>query len=257
LRDIHDGREVTETMAKEIKILGIGAHVADVFGRAGGTIARYLQTGHKASIVALAYGERGEAQDLWRKPGITMSDVKRIKAEEAKAAAKTLGVDIRLLDFEDNPIIMDRERLYVLVDIIREVKPDILLTHWKDDWVNWDHATTGEWAVKAAWSASRLGLQTKHAAHQVKEIYMFMPSGLSDDIVQFRPDILIDISDTIERKKEVIKCFESQASEIMPYYTDYSPRYRGRQAGVQYAEAFVRFTRGYGSGSLKYLPLAD
>ena len=49
----------------EITILGIGAHAADVFGRAGGTIARYVQMGHKASVVALAYGERGEAQDAW------------------------------------------------------------------------------------------------------------------------------------------------------------------------------------------------
>ena len=58
------------------------------------------------------------------------------------------------------------------------------------------------------------------------------------------------------QKREVIKCFKSQ-TEIMAYYTDYSPQYRGLQAGVKHAEAFVRFTRGYGSGSLKLLPLAD
>jgi len=240
----------------EIRILGIGAHAADVFGRAGGTIARYVQMGHKATVVALAYGERGEAQDAWAKEGMTLEEVKRLKDAEARKAAKILGVDIRLLDFDDNPIIMDRGRLYTLIDIIREVKPQIVLTHWIDDWGNWDHATTSEWAVKAAWSASRLGVQTKHPAHKVKEIYMFMPSGLSDDIVQFRPDILIDITDTMEKKREVIQCFPSQ-SEIVAYYTDYSPRYRGLQAGVQYAEAFVRFTRGYGSGSLKLLPLAE
>jgi len=242
---------------KEIRILGIGAHAADVFGRAGGTIARYVQMGHKATVVALAYGERGEAQGLWVKEGMTVEKAKQIKAEEAKNAAKALGVDIRLLDFDDNPIIMDRERLYLLVDIIREVKPQILLTHWVDDWGNWDHATTSEWAVKAAWSASRLGVQTKHPAHTVKEIYMFMPSGLSDDIVQFRPDILIDITDTMEKKKEVINCLRSQIKEVLDYYTGYSPLYRGKQAGVQYAEAFVRFTRGYQSGSLKLLPLAE
>lgn len=242
---------------KEIRILGIGAHVADVFGRAGGTIARYVQMGHKATVVALSYGERGESQSLWAKGDMTLEKVKQIKAVEAKNAAKALGVDIRLLDYDDNPIIMDRERLYTLIDIIREVKPQIVLTHWIDDWVNWDHATTSEWAVKAAWSASRLGVQTIHPAHKVKEIYMFMPSGVSDDIVKFRPDILIDITDTIEKKKEVINCFPSQVKEVLDYYTGYSPLYRGRQAGVQYAEAFVRFTRGYGSGSLKLLPLAE
>lgn len=241
---------------QQIRILGIGAHAADVFGRAGGTIARYIQMGHRATVVALAYGERGEAQDVWKQEGMTLAEVKRLKAAEAREAAKLLGVDIRLLDFDDNPILMDRERLYTLIDIIREVKPEIVLTHWRNDWGNWDHATTSEWAVKAAWSASRLGVQTAHPAHKVKEIYMFMPSGLSDDVVDFRPDILIDITDTMEIKKKVIACFPSQ-TEIVDYYTGYSPRYRGHQAGVQYAEAFVRFTRGYGSGSLKLLPLAE
>ena len=171
---------------KEIRILGVGAHAADVFGRAGGTLARYVQMGHKATVVALSFGERGEAGDVWNKPGMTLEKVKQIKTEEAKKAAEILGADLRLLDFDDNPIEMNRERLYILIDIIREVKPHIVLTHWTDDWGNWDHATASEWTVKAAWSASRAGVQTTHAAHKVKELYMFMPSGLSDDIVQFR-----------------------------------------------------------------------
>lgn len=242
---------------RQISILGIGAHAADVFGRAGGTLARYAQMGHKVTVVALSFGERGEAGDVWTKPGMTMDKVKQIKTDEAQKAARTLGADLRLLDFDDNPIEMNRERLYVLVEIIREVRPHIVLTHWTDDWGNWDHATTSEWTVKATWSASRIGVQTEHGPHKVREIYMFMPSGLTDDVVQFRPDIYIDITDTMETKKKVIECFQSQRTEAYSYYTDYAPRHRGRQAGVQYAEVFYRFSRGYGSGSLKLLPLAE
>lgn len=237
----------------KISILGIGAHAADVFGRAGGTMARYAQMGAKAAVVCASYGERGEAEDLWKQEGMTVKKVKQIKQKEAIKAADILGVELYLLDYEDNPLVFNKERFYKLIDIIREMKPDILLTHWKDDYVNWDHATTSEWTLRAAWSSSRLGVLTSHPPHKVKEIYMFMPSGLSDDISGFRPDILVDISDTLEIKKKAISCFTSQ-SKVMDYYTGYAPNYRGRQGGVEYAEPFVRFSRGYKSGSVKLLP---
>ena len=63
-------------MENQIKILGIGAHGCDVFGRAGGTIARYTKNGHKATIVALTYGERGEAETAWGQENMTIEKVK-------------------------------------------------------------------------------------------------------------------------------------------------------------------------------------
>jgi 4-oxalomesaconate hydratase len=242
---------------KKIKLLGVGAHAADVFGRAGGTLARYIKDGHEASIVCLSFGERGEAGDVWKQEGMTMEKVKKIKTEEATNAAKILGVkNLRLMDWDDNPLLIDTKRFYELVDIIRQEKPDIVLTHWLHDWVNWDHATTGEWVARAVWSASRLGVQTDNPPHKVKEVYMFIPSGLSEEVCGFSPDILIDITDVMDLKKKFINAFQSQ-TEAIPYYTEDYPRYRGEQAGVKYAEAFVRFTKGYKSGSLKYLPCCD
>lgn len=241
---------------KRIRILAIGAHAADAFGRCGGTMARYIREGHEATIVCLSFGERGEAGDVWNKSGMTMEKVKEIKRKETTKAAKILGAKLRLMDYDDNPLVFDKNRFYELIDIIREEEPDIVLTHWIHDWVNWDHATTAEWTARAVWSASRLGVQTNHPPHKVKEIYMFMPSGLSEDVCGFSPDVLIDITDVMETKNEFINAFQSQ-TEAIPYYTEDAPRYRGKQAGVKYAEAFVRFTKGYQSGSLKYLPLSE
>ena len=156
-------------MDKQIKILGIGAHGCDVFGRAGGTIARYIKNGHKATIVALTYGERGEAEVAWGQENMTVEKVKELKKKEITEAAKILGVDIRMMDYDDNPLEFNRERFLELVDIIREEKPDIVLTHWINDWLNWDHATTAEWTVRAVWSAARKGILTKSPVHKVKE----------------------------------------------------------------------------------------
>ena len=243
-------------MDNQIKILGVGAHGCDVFGRAGGTIARYIKNGHKATIVCLTYGERGEAEEAWRQDNMTIEKVKELKKKEITEAAKILGADIRLMDYDDNPLQFNRERFLELVDIVREVKPDIVLTHWVDDWVNWDHATAAEWTARAVWSASRRGVVTKNPPHKVKEIYMFMPSGTSEEVCGFNPDILIDISDMTELKKKFIGVFATQAGSHT-YFIETAARYRGDQAGVKYAEAFVRFSKGYKSGSLKFLPLGE
>lgn len=243
-------------MDKQIKILGIGAHGCDVFGRAGGTIARYIRDGHKATILALSFGERGEAEIAWQEDGMTVEKVKELKRKEVTEAAKILGAEVRMLAYDDNPLMMNGERFLTLVDIIREEKPNIVLTHWLNDWVNWDHATTAEWTIRAVWSASRKGIITKHPVHKVNEVYMFMPSGLSENVCEFVPNVLIDISDMQELKKKFISVFATQA-DSHSYFLETTAGYRGKQAKVKYAEAFVRFSKGYESGSLKYLPLGE
>ena len=69
------------------KLLVIGAHSADFVWRAGGTIALTTSQGGSATVIALSYGERGESGELWKDPGQTIENVKRIRHEQASAAA--------------------------------------------------------------------------------------------------------------------------------------------------------------------------
>src|SRR5512146_1645347 len=88
------------------KILVVGAHSADFVWRAAGTIATITSQGGSASIVALSYGERGESGELWKEPNQTVENVKRIRHEEAKAAAAAVGADFQCLDLGDYPLNM-------------------------------------------------------------------------------------------------------------------------------------------------------
>lgn len=91
-------------MAK--KILVVGAHSADFVWRAAGTIATITSEGGNASVIALSYGERGESGELWKEPNQTVENVKRIRHEEAQAAAEVVGAEFRCLDLGDYPLNM-------------------------------------------------------------------------------------------------------------------------------------------------------
>jgi len=233
----------------KLKILGIGAHAADVIGRAGGTIAKHVKLGDKCTIVCLSYGEIGESRISWSKPDMNIEKAKRIKHQEAKKAAEIMGAEIRFLDFGDQPLIVDKERLYMITKVIQEVKPDVILTHWLHDVVNYDHAVASKSSIRAIFYASSSGLKLGFLEHNVKEIYMFMPSATTEEVTGFKPGIYVDIADTFELKKKAMQCFESQIHNLN-YFTEITGSWRGYQSGVKYAEAFVRFK----GTALKSLP---
>src|SRR3970282_1254553 len=96
--------------------------------------------GHAATVVCLSYGERGESARLWRQ-GMNLGQVKEKRHDEAMAAAKVLGADLQAFDGDDYPLVESAELLDRLVDVYREVRPSIVLTHTEQDPWNRDHET--------------------------------------------------------------------------------------------------------------------
>src|SRR4051795_10945370 len=114
-------------MSRRIQV--IGAHSADFVWRAGGAIAKAVEEGGTAEVVALSYGERGESGELWKEEGQTVENVKKVRHAEAEAAATALGASFRCLDLGDYPLEVERDGLAQLVDAIREAAPDVIVTH--------------------------------------------------------------------------------------------------------------------------------
>ena len=130
-------------------VLIFGAHAADYCFRAGGTAIRYLQAGGRVRVVSATFGERGESAPRWKEPGATVESVKAIRRSEAEAAARILGVEIEFLDFDDNPLVIDQERMQLYVDRIRDFQPEIILTHWTYEPTNRDHQIVAETVIRA------------------------------------------------------------------------------------------------------------
>lgn len=228
------------------KMLVISAHAADYVWRSGGTIAKYVKQGAEVHVVVLSFGVRGESNDLWKQEGATEASVKEIRKGETMAAAEILGVkNIEFWDWVDYPMEFTKERDERLAKKIREVRPDIILSHDKNDVLNPDHNAVSEAVWRCSIMANSAGVRMEGlpATKQMK-IYGFEPH--QTEISGFVPSTFIDITDGYDEKIAAMKCFKAQ-SHLIEYYTqraflrgNHARRLSGNQQ-YKYAESFANF----------------
>ena len=228
------------------RLLVVSAHAADFVWRAGGTIAKYTKSGAQVSLVILSYGARGESNDLWNIEGMTEDRVKAVRRDEIEKAASHLNVtDMEIWDFQDYHMYIDQERMERMTTKIRAVAPHIILTHGPRDAFNPDHETVSRYVFEASVLSTSNGVRMEGypTAPQAK-LFGFEPH--QPEISDFKPDIIVDITDTYEQKEAAMNCFKAQ-KHLIEYY-GWKAKLRGNHARrcsgnktYQYAEAFIRF----------------
>ena len=226
--------------------LVISAHSADFVWRCGGAIALHQAKGIDVTIVCLSFGERGESAKLWKDAGATLEGVKAARQVEAERAATALGAhDIRFFDLGDYPLEMDLEAKDRLVDLIREVQPEFMLSHSLDDPYNTDHPYATKMALECRMIAQAWGHNPGETVLGAPQLYLFEPH--QSEMCGFKPDTILDISEVWEKKRAAIECMDGQ-QHLWDYYTNVAQnranqfrRNSGGQAGgrpAKYAEAF-------------------
>jgi 4-oxalomesaconate hydratase len=227
------------------RMLVIGAHSADFVWRAGGAIAVTTSKGGTARVVALSYGERGESGELWKEPGQTVERVKEVRHGEAERAAAALGADFVALDLGDYPLEIDKDALVRIADVIRDFKPDVLLTHTDKDPFNPDHAEAFFAVERARALAAGAGVTSAFEIVEPPELLLFEPH--QPELCNFRPTTFVDITPVIDQKRAAMAEMKAQ-SYLQTYYGQRAEQ-RGNHArrssgndAIRYAEAFMRVT---------------
>jgi 4-oxalomesaconate hydratase len=224
-------------------LLAIGAHAADFVWRAGGALAVAAESGGRASVIALSYGERGESGELWKQDGQTVENVKKIRHGEAELAAAAVGAEFRCLDLGDYPLEVEGEALQLLVDAIRELAPDAIVTHTGRDPFNPDHPVASRAVERARALAAGAGVKSAFETVSPPTLYLFEPH--QPELCDFVPTTFVDISAVIERKRAAMAEMKSQ--KYLQTYYDQRAEQRGNHARrasgrseIRYAEAFQR-----------------
>ncbi|MFT4235932.1 MAG: PIG-L deacetylase family protein [Microbacterium sp.] len=213
--------------------LVVSAHAGDFVWRAAGAIALATERGERVTIACLSYGERGESASQWL-AGKSLDEIKGNRRAEAEAAAAELGADIEFLDLGDYPLVESHEAVARLVDVYRRVQPDVVLTHPLADPYNGDHPAAARMALQARVLAQAIGVPNSDGSYPTTDdiigappVFFFEPhqSEQSD----FKPNVLLDITEAWERKQAAMECLPAQ-KHMWSYYTDLAIR-RGVQAG--------------------------
>jgi 4-oxalomesaconate hydratase len=225
------------------RIQVIGAHSADFVWRAGGAIAKAVQLGGQAEVIALSYGERGESGELWKEAGQTIENVKKIRHAEAQAAATALGASFRCLDLGDYPLQIGKGELEQIADVIRSFAPDVLVTHTDTDPFNPDHPVAYRAVDRARSLAAGAGVQSAFETVRPPALFLFEPH--QPELCNFTPTTFVDITSVYDRKLEAMAHMKAQAY-LQTYYGERAG-HRGNHArrasgaqDVRYAEAFQR-----------------
>jgi 4-oxalomesaconate hydratase len=221
----------------------VSAHSADFVWRAAGAIAVAVEGGGSAEVVALSYGERGESGELWKEPGQTEERVKEIRRAEAEAAAAALGAGFRGFDLGDYPLVADRAAVDLLIELIRELEPDVILTHAARDPFNPDHAVAYEATVQARALAAGAGVASAFETVKPSELLLFEPH--QPELCGFVPSTFLDITPVWEKKVSAMEAMGAQ-QYLRQYYTEraehranHARRISGR-TDIRRAEAFQR-----------------
>ena len=235
-------------------LLVVSAHAGDFVWRAGGAIAAAALRGERATVACLSYGERGESASQWL-AGKSLEDIKAVRRAEAEAAASALGADIVFLDQGDYPLRESDEAVAQLVDVYRRTQPTVVLTHTLVDPYNGDHPAAARMALQARVLAQAIGVANSDGSYPSKDdiigappVFFFEPH--QPEQCDFRPNVLLDITQAFERKRAAMECLPAQ-KHMWAYYTDLAVR-RGvqvkRNAGPNLGlphqtmgEAYVRY----------------
>ncbi len=196
------------------KILVILAHPDDPEFFCGASLARWAKAGHEIHYFILTCGDKG-FDDIHA----NADQICRTRHAEQNAAAIIIGVkSVRFLDLEDGVLVPTIDLRREVVRVIREVKPDILVTcdpthlFAGDYYINHpDHRYAGQVVLDAVFPAAgnpfffpeliqNEGLQP----HKPREVWI----SLTDN-----PNVNLDVTDTWENKIRALKEHRSQIGD--------------------------------------------
>jgi N-acetylglucosamine malate deacetylase 1 len=176
-------------------LVAFGAHPDDIELGAGATLAAAAAHGHQVMIVDLTRGERASA------------GTPAIRAREARAAARALGVERRTLGFPDTGLSrFDREQERGVIAAIRSLRPHLVLAPTGRD-RHPDHVEAHHLVRRAAYLAGLMKVDPESGPPHRPAALLFYPSSREP---LAHPHLVIDVSATIGQKMKALAAYKSQ-----------------------------------------------
>ena len=223
----------------KIDVLAFGVHPDDVELSCAGVLLVEKKNGKTTGIIDITEGElgtRGTAET---------------RKEEAAAAAKILGIDVREnLQLADGFFINDEAHQRKIIAAIRKYRPEIILCNAPED-RHPDHGRSARLVADAAFLSGLVKIETTDDG-KIQEPWKpaYVLQYIQDRFLQ--PNFVIDVTEVFEQKLEAIKAYATQFHNpgidgpqtyiSTPDFLDsiiYRSKMLGKMIGVKHAEGFI------------------
>lgn len=227
------------------------AHADDEM-RCLGTMLKCRSRGDELAFVTVADGSFGFAHD----PEITREKAAAVRAGEMKTLSAAVEGEFIALGERDGFLYDNSEVREKLIRAIRQTNPDVIFTHFYDDYNN-DHTAVWSMVRHCSMLASYprdLGYGRPLSRHPA--IYMIEPHG----VISFPASVVVDITDFAEEKLRLLKTSHRSQEEGMQRahgrgfdkLVSTTDAYWGQKAGCGSAEVFAPMA---GRGSIRPGPV--
>jgi len=184
----------------------IVAHPDDIEFMMAGTLLLLKKAGYEIHYMNVANGNCGSVEH-------DAATLKKIRLKEAQHAAKILGAHFHPPLCNDVEIFYDLKTLRRLAAVIREVKPNIVLTHAPADYME-DHTNVSRLAVTSAFCRGMpnfKSIPSRPTESYDCTIYHGLPHSLSDQLRRrIMPGAFVNTASVHETKLEALRAHQSQ-----------------------------------------------
>ena len=222
------------------KFLVISPHPDDVDFSCAGTIAKLAKEGNTVEELIVSDGSKGS-----HKVGFGGKKLVELRKKEQKNAGKVLGVkEVSFLGETDGRVENTESLRKKLVALVRQRKPNAVMCPEpfvfrldRAGIMHRDHRETGEAVFDAVYPAAGNAsffpelLKKNSKPHSVQELWFWG---------SLKPNLVIDISKTIQQKIQALACHTSQIRDMETVGSRIKEwaRTMGRGKRMRYAEAF-------------------
>lgn len=225
----------------ERTVLSIGAHPDDAEFMCAGTLALLHERGWQVHIASMTPGDAGTVQ-------YSRQEISRIRKGEAAKAVAMLDGEYHCLESSDIFIMYDRSTLLKTIELVRRVRPSIVLTLSPSDYMV-DHDTASRLAQTACFCCGVVNIETPGLSpfEPIPHLYYADPVEGKDKFgEEIQPGVIVDIGGAMETKERMLCCHESQRDWLLKHHgmDEYVTMMRsfagkrGGQIGREYGEGF-------------------
>jgi N-acetylglucosamine malate deacetylase 1 len=197
----------------ERTILAVGAHAGDMELTAGAVLVRQRRLGDRIVLLHLTLGEGGN-------PRLSPEAYGAQKQAEALEVAEILGAEVIFGPYADGELPDDDAARRYVSDVIRQVRPTHIITHWSRG-IHKDHMAAHAITTDAVLLASLEGVPSEYPRHRGIRGILFAENW--EDMDGFQPYVYVGVSEEdVDTWRRAVTRYEFVGGDISTFrYLDY------------------------------------